>query len=331
MGGRGNGIASRANHRDSQTVTPLASTSRVTVEHQQQQALLDGTVLAVPVTGQGSKEIPFVLEEDDEDDVDEESVYEVEEDDGVERPADPSSDDDRVQESGKSRASSSNPPCRKAATRQDPPDPVQAPSPASLTAPALVARADLASPRSGTTTSAPSRTPMEDGCDNMDMYCLLCETIVPAGDVARHPTSILHNLSKSQKPRSGPASSQVIQPLIPPTYYALKTNNVGHAMLLKLGWSEEEALGRKDPHSSDTPGRKQPVKASDKFDRKGIGAESKRRFEELEKEGRIVKVPRNEAEGRKVARPLAKNRREMERDRKKDMAFFKAGLAYLNG
>lgn len=158
------------------------------------------------------------------------------------------------------------------------------------------------------------------------MYCLLCETIVPGADVARHPTSVLHNLSKSQS-KSG-STSKAIQPLIPPTYYALKANNVGHSMLRKLGWTEEEALGRAGTGLAS--GRKQPIKASDKFDRKGLGVESKRRFEEVEREGKIVKVPRNEKEGRKVARPLAKNKREMERDRRKDMAFFKAGLAYLN-
>jgi len=167
-----------------------------------------------------------------------------------------------------------------------------------------------------------------------DRYCLLCEAIVPSLDVPNHPTSILHNLSRSQRN----SSSKVIQPLIPPTHYTLKSNNVGYAIMKKLGWKEDSALGRLDHLSAEdglNTARKTPIRVVEKFDRKGVGVENKRKFEENEREGKIIKLPRQTGgeDGtakKKIARPLAKNLKEMEGDRKRDMQFFKAGLAYLN-
>lgn len=150
--------------------------------------------------------------------------------------------------------------------------------------------------------------------ETQDMYCLLCKTVVPASDVAGHRTSILHQLSKSGNKDS--------VPLIPPTHYAVRSSNVGYSMLQKLGWTEDKGLG------SSQLGRKTPLKASEKFDRKGVGVDSKRKAAEAEMEGKIVK--RYKQPPQQAARPLAKNKKELERAKKKEMQMFKEGLAYLN-
>lgn len=150
--------------------------------------------------------------------------------------------------------------------------------------------------------------------ETQDMYCLLCKIDVPAADVAGHRASILHQLSKT--------SSKDDKPLVPPTHYGVRSSNVGYSMLQRLGWTEDTGLG-----SSQT-GRKAPLKASDKHDRKGLGVDSKRRLEQEEKEGKIVK--RTKQAPQAAAKPLAKNRRELEKAKKREMQMFKEGLAYLN-
>lgn len=136
-----------------------------------------------------------------------------------------------------------------------------------------------------------------------DRFCLVCQVIVPAADVPRHTSSVLHNLNKNPQ-------HTVAQPLIPPTYYALRSNNVGYAMLTKLGWTEDSGLGAAGT------GRKAPIRAVEKFDRKGVGVE--------------VRRGKHLAKTRVVAKPLAKNKREMLRAKESEMRQFKAGLAYLN-
>lgn len=147
-----------------------------------------------------------------------------------------------------------------------------------------------------------------------DMYCLLCKIEVPAADVAGHRTTILHQLSKS--------SHRDDKPLVPPTHYGVRSSNVGYGMLQRLGWTEDTGLG-----SSQT-GRKAPLKASDKHDRKGLGVDSKRRLEQEEREGKIVK--RTKQMSQAAAKPLAKNRKELERAKIREMQMFKEGLAYVN-
>lgn len=152
-----------------------------------------------------------------------------------------------------------------------------------------------------------------------DMYCLLCKTLVPASDVPGHRTSILHQLSKS--------STKDKAPLVPPTHYGVRSSNIGYGMLQRLGWVEDTGLG------SSTLGRKTPLKASDKHDRKGLGVDSKKRHQEeqLEKEGKVVKKSRVQTQqSQAAAKPLAKNRKELERAKKREMQMFKEGLAYLN-
>lgn len=150
--------------------------------------------------------------------------------------------------------------------------------------------------------------------DVQDMYCLLCKIEVPAADVAGHRTSILHQLSKN--------SAKDDKPLVPPTHYGVKSSNVGYGMLQRLGWTEDTGLG------STQAGRKAPLKASDKHDRKGLGVDSKRRLEQEEREGKIIK--RSKQVPQAAAKPLAKNRKELERAKKREMQMFKEGLAYLN-
>lgn len=147
-----------------------------------------------------------------------------------------------------------------------------------------------------------------------DMYCLLCKTVVPAADVAGHRTSILHQLSKT--------SHKGNEPLVPPTHYGVRSSNVGYGMLQRLGWIEDTGLG------TSQIGRKTPLKASDKHDRKGLGVDSKRRIEHEEREGKIVKKSKQVPQA--AAKPLAKNRKELERAKKREMQMFKEGLAYLN-
>lgn len=149
---------------------------------------------------------------------------------------------------------------------------------------------------------------------SQDMYCLLCKTEVPAADVAGHRTSILHQISRS--------SHKDDKALVPPTHYGVRSSNIGYGMLQRLGWTEDTGLG------SSQEGRKAPLKASDKHDRKGLGVDSKRRLEHEETEGKIVK--RTKQVPQAAAKPLAKNRKELERAKKKEMQMFKEGLAYLN-
>ena len=149
-----------------------------------------------------------------------------------------------------------------------------------------------------------------------DMYCVLCKTGVPALDVSKHTSSILHLLSKDP-------SHTVSQPLVPPTHYSLRSSNVGYTMLQRLGWTENTGLGQ------DENGRKAPIKALEKLDRKGVGVDSIRRKLDLieEDEGRKKPCGRGIV---KTATPLARNRHELEKSRRRDRMNFKAGLAYLN-
>ena len=148
-----------------------------------------------------------------------------------------------------------------------------------------------------------------------DMYCLLCKALVPASDVSGHTSSILHQLSKDPN-FTGKT------PLVPPTSYGIKRSNLGYGMLQRLGWAEDTGLG------SSLLGRKTPIRAIEKFDRKGVGVGSRKKLRLEENEGKVVKNRR--AEKPVTARPLAKNRRELETSKKREMIAFKEGLAYLN-
>lgn len=148
-----------------------------------------------------------------------------------------------------------------------------------------------------------------------DMYCLLCKALIPASDVPRHASSISHQLSKD-------ASFTGKAPLVPPTSYGIRSSNIGYGMLQRLGWAEDTGLG------SSTLGRKTPVRIIEKFDRKGVGVDSRKKARSLQDEGKVLKVTREVKVG--TARPLAKNRKELESSKRREMIAFKEGLAYLN-
>ena len=154
-----------------------------------------------------------------------------------------------------------------------------------------------------------------DDTEHGAMYCLLCKALVPAADVPGHTSSILHQLSKDP-------SFTGKTPLVPPTSYGIRSSNLGYGMLQRLGWAEDTGLG------TSMLGRKTPIRATEKFDRKGVGVDSRKKLRLAEDEGKVVKSTREE----KVvtARPLAKNRKELERSKKREMLAFQEGLAYLN-
>ena len=170
-------------------------------------------------------------------------------------------------------------------------------------------------------TTAAVTLPPEDSLtsptsDNGSLYCLVCQIVVPATDVLTHESTILHNISKNPQ-------YTVAQPLVPPTRYAIRAGNVGYEMMKKLGWAEEQGLG-----STET-GRKVPLRAVEKFDRKGVGVDASRKRMLEENEGKVSKGSRK-AKAVKTAKPLAKNKRELLQAQRSEMQQFKAGLAYLN-
>ncbi|KAK9896775.1 hypothetical protein P389DRAFT_83993 [Cystobasidium minutum MCA 4210] len=257
--------------------SPVASTSKVTLDD-----VVNKQDQSPAVHGQGSKDVPFTLEDEDEED--EEAVLPQDaEHDLRQRVTSTSSND----------------------ARHQPEDP-----------PHMTTTDDSSAVRMGVQ-DEPQEILQADALadDLQDMYCLLCKTVVPASDVPGHRTTILHQLSKS--------SDKDSKPLIPPTYYGVRSSNVGYGMLQRLGWAEDRGLG------SSELGRKTPLKASDKHDRKGLGVDSKRKIEEEEKEGKIVSKKARQTP-QVAAKPLAKNRKELERAKKREMQMFKEGLAYFN-
>lgn len=264
---------------------PVASTSKVTLEDTpvNKQDLPHQTV-----HGEGSKEEPFTLDDEDEAALDANDVHNSDE------PSIPSTSATIIQRHHS----------------VEHPD-IQQPS-------VEVTAQDDSTVQVETAESMSSDTESEtiEAEEPQDMYCLLCKTVVPASDVPGHRTTILHQLSKS-------SYSKDSKPLIPPTHYGVRSSNIGYGMLQRLGWEEEKGLG------SSELGRKTPLKASDKHDRKGLGVDSKRKYEEEEKEGKIVNH-RQVKKAVATAKPLAKNRKELERAKKKEMQMFKEGLAYFN-
>lgn len=264
----------------------VASTSKVTLEH-----LAEEQLKRTRVQGQGSKDHPFTLDDEYEEDAVVESA-----------PQQTAVEDDRpssaVVDAGRHQYQASR--SSNTVTEEDNEASSEAKSEDNQALPITIDEATLQA---------------EDvKHEPQDMFCLLCKTEVPAADVAGHRSTILHQLSRSAQKDD--------KPLVPPTHYGVRSSNVGYGMLQRLGWTEDTGLG-----SSQT-GRKAPLKASDKHDRKGLGVDSKRRLEQEEKEGKIVK--RTKQAPQAAAKPLAKNRKELERAKKKEMQMFKEGLAYFN-
>lgn len=83
------------------------------------------------------------------------------------------------------------------------------------------------------------------------IYCQTCQETVLNWKV--HSQSIAHILA------SNPSQPK------PPTFYALKSNNIGRKLLEESGWDQESGLGLEGQ------GRKAPIKVIEKKDKLGIG------------------------------------------------------------
>ncbi|GAA6062558.1 hypothetical protein JCM10212_004119 [Sporobolomyces blumeae] len=116
--------------------------------------------------------------------------------------------------------------------------------------------------------------------------------------------------------------------LVPPTYYAVPESNYGYRILAKQGWKAGRTLG---PDGSGAKGLKVPLKAVEKFDRRGLGSESnregskaRRKMTEREKE----EERRNETQVERDRR--GKGARGMARQKKKEADERKAWISYMN-
>jgi hypothetical protein len=127
--------------------------------------------------------------------------------------------------------------------------------------------------------------------------------------------------------------------LVPPTYYALRETNVGYRLLSKQGWKEGETLGPTREPDDETReggrgGLKVPLRAIEKFDRKGLGSAQEER-------GKGKGKGRWKMSGKEKERERAKMREEeigkrgkgekgMERQLERENRERKAWIAYMN-
>ncbi|KOB57039.1 hypothetical protein OBRU01_25776 [Operophtera brumata] len=86
--------------------------------------------------------------------------------------------------------------------------------------------------------------------------CEICSNKV-FPDKEEHLASTVHNISASKDKKI-------------PTNYVIPQTNRGYQLMLKVGWDRECGLGR------DGSGKKYPIKAVQKKDRKGLGHEKKK-------------------------------------------------------
>ncbi|SDA01440.1 BZ3500_MvSof-1268-A1-R1_Chr10-1g02668 [Microbotryum saponariae] len=128
------------------------------------------------------------------------------------------------------------------------------------------------------------------------------------------------------------AQAQGIVPLVPPTYYAIPSTNIGWRILQRQGWKEGGSLGvvqQGEGGPEQGRGLKVPLKASDKFDRKGLGNKLKgdeeegalkERKKEKEKERKRRDLVEVEKRG-KGSREIALRQRQEMKDRKELLAY----------
>lgn len=88
--------------------------------------------------------------------------------------------------------------------------------------------------------------------------CEICDKVFPNKE--EHLASTVHNISASKHKKI-------------PTNYVIPQSNKGYQIMLKVGWDRECGLGR------DGLGKKYPIKAVPKKDRKGLGHDKKRKEE----------------------------------------------------
>lgn len=101
------------------------------------------------------------------------------------------------------------------------------------------------------------------------LTCEICNNKV-FPDKEEHLASTVHNISASKDKKI-------------PTNYVIPHTNKGYQLMLKVGWDKECGLGR------DGSGKKYPIKAVQKKDRKGLGHEKKK----AEKSSNEVEIHKN--------------------------------------
>ncbi|KDE05302.1 hypothetical protein MVLG_04333 [Microbotryum lychnidis-dioicae p1A1 Lamole] len=127
--------------------------------------------------------------------------------------------------------------------------------------------------------------------------------------------------------------TQGIVPLVPPTYYAIPSTNIGWRILQRQGWKEGGSLGSvqqgEGGGSEQGRGLKVPLKASDKFDRKGLGNKLKGDVEE----GALKEWKKEKERKRRdlvEVEKRGKGSREIEMRQRQEMKDRKELLAYMN-
>ncbi|GAA6048552.1 hypothetical protein JCM3770_006549 [Rhodotorula araucariae] len=136
---------------------------------------------------------------------------------------------------------------------------------------------------------------------------------------------LIHQLLPSSS-SSSPAPG-AIPPYVPAPHYAIKPDNPGFRMLLAQGWREGAALGAPPAPGEQPRGLMVPLRAKEKFDRRGLGGdggEAERRLTPREREEVRRRKEREERERR------GKGTRGMERARKDEERRRKAMIAYMN-
>lgn len=118
-------------------------------------------------------------------------------------------------------------------------------------------------------------------------------------------------------------------PLVPralPTQYGIKPSSIGWKLLAKAGWKEGESLGPVEDATQSSKRLKVPLKASEKFDRSGLGVTGKdgpkKTRREMEEERKRLALIERDRRG--------KGRRGIERQQLKEKQKKMALLFYMN-
>ncbi|KAK4693969.1 hypothetical protein P7C70_g8828, partial [Phenoliferia sp. Uapishka_3] len=115
-------------------------------------------------------------------------------------------------------------------------------------------------------------------------------------------------------------------PLVPPIAYGIKPTNIGWKLLQKQGWKEGQGLGPNEVGDSDGGGLKVPLKASEKFDRKGLGGKKEKKNPGEDKRRKEADKKRE----RGALEEWERGGREAVKKARKDEVARKELLAYLN-
>ncbi|SCV73903.1 BQ2448_6333 [Microbotryum intermedium] len=146
----------------------------------------------------------------------------------------------------------------------------------------------------------------------------------------------IHELLPPSQPSELPANAQgqPLVPLIAPTHYAIPPTNIGWRILERQGWKEGASLGvpSEEEGSATSQRLKVPLKASDKFDRKGLGIKGKEKGDREGSRDRSKKEKERENQRREWVEleKRGKGRREIEMRQRQEAKERKELLAYMN-